>query len=37
MTPMLEYFIKRRYFDIFEINEVLFRFDMPLLGSESNP
>lgn len=30
---ILEYFIKRRYFEIMEINEVLFQFDMPLLGS----
>lgn len=33
---ILEYFIKRRYFKIFEINEVLFEFDMPLLGSGTN-
>jgi hypothetical protein len=33
---ILEYFIKRRYFNIFEINEVLFQFDMPLLGSGMN-
>jgi len=33
---ILEYFIQRRYFDVFEINEVLFQFDMPLLGSGGN-
>ena len=32
-----EYFIRKRYFNIFEINEVLFQFDMPLLGSGTNP
>jgi hypothetical protein len=30
---VLEYFIKARRYDIFEINGVLFQFDMPLLGS----
>ena len=34
---ILEYFIKKRYFNIFEINEVLFQFDLPLLGSGVNP
>lgn len=33
---ILEYFIKTRNFDIYEINEVLFEFDMPLLGSGVN-
>ena len=30
---ILEYFIKNRRFNLYEINEVLYRFDMPLLGS----
>ena len=34
---VLEYFIKRRMYDVYEINEVLFQFDMPLLGSGVNP
>ncbi len=33
---ILEYFIRKRCFDIYEINEVLFQFDMPLLGSGAN-
>ena len=34
---ILEYFIKKRYFNILEINEVLFQYDLPLLGSGVNP
>lgn len=30
---ILEYFLLNRYYDIYEINMVLFEFDMPLLGS----
>ena len=30
---ILEYFITHRNYNIFEINEVLFEYDMPLLGS----
>ncbi|MEG0863027.1 MAG: macro domain-containing protein [Clostridia bacterium] len=30
---MIEYFIVSRQFDIFEINEILFKYDQPLLGA----
>ena len=30
---VLEYFIRNQRYNIYEINEVLFRFDLPLLGS----
>ena len=33
---ILEYFIKERRYDVYEINEVLFQFDMPLLGSNAS-
>ena len=29
---IIEYFIERRTFDVFEINEVLFKYEQPLLG-----
>jgi len=30
---ILEFFIKARRYDVYEINEVLFEYDLPLLGS----
>ena len=33
---ILEYFIRSEKYDIYEINEVLFHYDMPLLGSGAN-
>jgi len=33
---IMEYFITHRSYDIYEINEVLFEYDLPLLGSGMN-
>jgi O-acetyl-ADP-ribose deacetylase (regulator of RNase III) len=33
---ILEYFIRSEKYDIYEINQVLFHYDMPLLGSGAN-
>ena len=33
---ILEYFILRRIYDVYRINEVLFEYDLPLLGTGSN-
>ena len=30
---VLEYFLQHRVYDVYEINQVLFQFDLPLLGS----
>ena len=30
---IMEYFIKKHFYNVVEINETLFDFDMPLLGS----
>ena len=36
MDVVLEYFIKERFYDVIQINEVLFDLDLPLLGNNSN-
>ena len=33
---VLEYFIRHRMYNVYDINEVLFQFDLPLLGSGMN-
>ena len=34
---VMEYFFKHPGHDVYEINDVLFRYDLPLLGSGMNP
>ena len=36
LDVVLEYCIKRRFYDILQINEVLFDLDLPLLVNSSN-
>ena len=36
MDVVLEYCIKQRFYDVIQINEVLYELDLPLLGNSSN-
>nr|MCR5297119.1 RNase III inhibitor [Clostridiales bacterium] len=36
MDLVMEYFISHRIYNIYDINEVLFQYDLPLLGSGMN-
>ena len=35
LLRQLEYCIKERFYDVFQINEVLYELDLPLLGNNA--